>query len=54
MLANPSKFVEDTALSNLFLEAEANGWGNSTIEAYTGNSAGHRAARIRLKVDIAP
>ncbi len=54
MLANPSKFAEDTALSNLFLEAAANGWGNSMIEAYTGNHTGHRAVRNRLKVDIAP
>jgi hypothetical protein len=30
------------------------GWGNSMIEAYTGKHAGHRAVRIRLKVDIAP
>ena len=33
---------------------EADGWGNSTIEAYTGKHAGHRAARTCLKVDIAP
>ena len=30
------------------------GWGNVMAEAYTGNPAGHRAVRIRLKVDIAP
>jgi hypothetical protein len=30
------------------------GWGNSTIEAYTGNHAGHREFRKLLKVDIAP
>jgi len=54
MLANPSKFAEETALPNLFLEAAANGWGNSMIEAYTGNCTGHRAFRKRLKVDIAP
>jgi len=35
-------------------DLEAEGWGNSTIEAYTGKSAGHRAERTRLKVDIAP
>jgi hypothetical protein len=35
-------------------DLEADGWGNSTIEAYTGKLAGHRAVRIRLKVDIAP
>ena len=33
---------------------EADGWGNNMIEAYTGKHAGHRAVRIRLKVDIAP
>jgi hypothetical protein len=33
---------------------EAEGWGNVTIEAYTGNSIGHREGRILLKVDIAP
>ena len=33
---------------------EADGWGNSTIEAYTGKHAGHRASRKRLKVDTAP
>jgi hypothetical protein len=30
------------------------GWRNSFGEAYTGKSVGHRAARTRLKVDIAP
>ena len=54
MLANPSKFAEETASPNLFPEAAADGWGNSMIEAYTGNHAGHRAFRKRLKVDIAP
>lgn len=33
---------------------EADGWGNSMIEAYTGNHAGHRAVRIRPKVDYSP
>lgn len=32
----------------------AEGWGNDMAEAYTGNPAGHRAARNRLKDDIAP
>ena len=54
MLANPSKFAEEPALPNIFLEAEANGWGNSMIEAYTGNHIGHRASRKRLKVITAP
>jgi hypothetical protein len=35
MLANPSKFAEETASPTLFPEAEADGWGNSMIEAYT-------------------
>lgn len=34
--------------------AKAEGWRNSFDEAYTGKSAGHRAERTRLKVDIAP
>ena len=54
MLANPSKFAEETASPNMFPEAAADGWGNSMIEAYTGNCTGHRAFRKRLKVDIAP
>jgi hypothetical protein len=32
----------------------AEGWGNGTIEAYTGNHAGHRAVRTRLKTNAAP
>ena len=35
-------------------DATAEGWGNVMVEAYTGNLAGHRAVRSRLKVDIAP
>jgi len=35
-------------------DLEAKGWGNGMTEAYTGKLAGHRAGRIRLKVDIAP
>jgi hypothetical protein len=54
VLANPSKFAEEPALPNLFLEAAAYGWGNSTIEAYTGNHIGHRVPRKRLKVITAP
>ena len=54
MLANPSKFAEETALANLSLKAAANGWGNNMIEAYTGNYIGHRASRKRLKVITAP
>ena len=33
---------------------EAEGWGTNIIEAYTGNHAGHRAVRTRLKVITAP
>lgn len=54
MLANPSKFAEETASPKLFPEAEANGWGNNMIEAYTGYHIGHRASRKRLKVITAP
>ena len=53
MLANPSKFAEETAIPIIFPVAEANGWGNSMIEAYTGNCIGHRVFRKHLKVDIA-
>ena len=43
-------------MNNIKPEAglEAEGWGNSMAEAYTGKPAGHRAERTRLKVDIAP
>ena len=55
MLANPSKYAEETALPNLFPKAdlETDGWGNTMIEAYTGHHTGHRVLRKRLKVDIA-
>ena len=48
-------YAEETASPNLFPEAdlEPDGWGNNTIEAYTGHHTGHRAPRKRLKVDIA-
>ena len=51
MLANPLNLAGGTALPTGILKK---GWGNSMIEAYTGKHAGHRAVRIRLKVDIAP
>jgi len=56
MLANPSENRGSHRVTNMNLEAnlEADGWGNVMAEAYTGNSAGHRAVRTRLKVDIAP
>jgi len=56
MLANPSENRGSHRVTNMNPEADlkAEGWGNSMIEAYTGNHAGHRAARTRLKVDTAP
>lgn len=56
MLANPLEIRGRHRVNNMNLEAElkAEGWGNSMIEAYTGKDTGHRAARTRLKVDIAP
>ena len=56
MLANPLENRGRHRVNNMNPEADlkADGWGNSMIEAYTGNHAGHRAARTRLKVDIAP
>ncbi len=45
-------------VNNMNLEAGTQvrgfGWGNGMAEAYTGNHAGHRAVRTRLKVDTAP
>jgi hypothetical protein len=58
MSANSSKFRGRHRVNNMNPEAgaqaHAEGWGNGMIEAYTGNHAGHRAGRIRLKVDTAP
>lgn len=56
MLANPLEIRGRHRVNNTYPEAnlEADGWGNNMIEAYTGNHAGHRAFRKRLKVDIAP
>ena len=56
MLANPLEIRGRHRVNNTNPEAamEAEGWGNVTIEAYTGNHAGHRAVRTRLKVDTAP
>ena len=56
MLANPVDIRGRHRVNNMNPEAdlEAEGWGNSMIEAYTGNHAGHRAVRTRLKVDTAP
>ena len=56
MTANPLGLRGRHRVNNTNPEAalEAEGWGNVMAEAYTGNHAGHRAARTRLKVDIAP
>ena len=56
MLANSFEIRGRHRVNNMNPEAdqEADGWGNSTVEAYTGNHAGHRAVRIRLKDDTAP
>jgi len=56
MLANPWNNRGRHRVNNMKPEAalEADGWGNSMIEAYTGNHAGHRVSRKHLKVDIAP
>jgi hypothetical protein len=58
MLANPLEKLNRGShrVNNMIPEADlkADGWGNSIIEAYTGNHAGHRAFRKRLKVITAP
>ena len=58
MLANPLESRGRHRVNNMNPEGLPNrkseGWGNNMIEAYTGNHIGHRAARTRLKVDIAP
>ena len=56
MAANPLEDRGRHRVNNMNPEADLNadGWGNITIEAYTGNHAGHRAGRTRLKVDTAP
>ena len=56
MLANPLKIRGRHRVNNKNPDAvlEADGWGNSVVEAYTGNHAGHRVSRIHLKVDTAP
>src|SRR6478609_1273923 len=56
MLANSSEPRGRHRVTNMNPEAalEADGWGNSMIEAYTGNHAGHRAPRKCLKGDTAP
>jgi len=56
MLANPLEIRGRHRVNNMNPEEghqAAEGWGNSMVEAYTGNHAGHRAARTRLKVDTA-
>ena len=56
MLANPLETRGRHRVTNMDPEAvlEADGWGNSMIEAYTGNHIGHRAVRTRLKTNAAP
>ena len=56
MLANPIDYRGRNRVNNKKPEValEAEGWGNSMIEAYTGNHIGHRASRKRLKVITAP
>jgi hypothetical protein len=53
--ANPLESRGRHRVNNMNPEAHrAEGWGNDTTEAYTGKPTGHRAGRIRLKVDTAP
>lgn len=56
MLANPINRRGRNRVNNMKPEValEAEGRGNSMIEAYTGNHTGHRASRKRLKVITAP
>jgi hypothetical protein len=56
MLANPINRRGRNRVNNKKPEAalEAEGWGNSIVEAYTGNHIGHRASRKRLKTNAAP
>ena len=57
MRANPLEQRGRHRDNNMNPEASrktAEGWGNLMAEAYTGNPAGHKAARNRLKDDIAP
>jgi len=56
MLANSLELRGRHRVNNMNPEAdlEAEGWGNSMIEAYTGNRIGHRVSRKHLKVDTAP
>jgi hypothetical protein len=53
MLAKPSNVAEGDRVTKTDIPAPG-GWRNSMDEAYTGNHAGHRAVRTRLKVDTAP
>jgi len=55
MLANSLELRGRHRVNNMNPEAdlEAEGWGNSMIEAYIGNRIGHRVSRKHLKVDTA-
>ena len=60
MLAKPLKAADGRRVTKTLntgsrsLRGVRAGWRNSMDEAYTGKHTGHRAVRIRLKVDIAP
>ena len=55
MLANPLEIRGRHRVNNMNPEILViEGWGNSMIEAYTGNHAGHRVSRKHLKVITAP
>jgi hypothetical protein len=56
MLANPLELRGRHRVNNMNPDAStlAEGWGNSMIEAYTGNHIGHRVSRKHLKVITAP
>ena len=47
MLANPLKLRGRHRVNNMNPDASilVDGWGNSMIEAYTGNHIGHRVSR---------
>ena len=56
MLANPLELRGRHRVKNMNPDASilVEGWGNNTIEAYTGNHIGHRVSRKHLKVITAP
>ena len=55
MLANPLEIRGRHRVNNMNPEVRVTeGWGNSIIEAYTGNHIGHRVSRKHLKTNAAP